>query len=183
MARPVSGLKLRQVADLAFQMVSNAKITKAPVDVDLIAKYCNVKIEKTDLGGDVTGLLVAHGDFATIAYNPDQSDQRRRFTIAHELGHFVLHRDAESDTVFVDKDFIVKYRSNKMYSDLELRQEQEANTFAASLLMPKEFILDEITSPKLKNLSEQAVIPKLAQIFNVSVPAMTFRLTNLNLLY
>jgi len=183
MSRNVSGLKLRQVSDLAFQLVTSAGIMHAPVDVDLIAKCCQVKIEKTDLGDDVTGLLVAHGNLATIAYNPNQNEQRRRFTIAHELGHFVLHRNAESDTVFVDKDFIVKYRSNKTYSELELRQEQEANAFAAALLMPKEFILDQITSPKLRNLSEQDVIPKLATIFNVSIPAMTFRLTNLNLLY
>ncbi|WP_285009628.1 ImmA/IrrE family metallo-endopeptidase [Pedobacter faecalis] len=183
MSRPISGLKLRQVADLTFQIVTSANITKAPVDVDLIARRCGVTVEKTDLGEDVTGLLVAQGETGIIAYSPHQGEQRRRFTIAHELGHFVLHRNDGADTVFVDKDFIVKYRSNKSYSELELKQEQEANAFAASLLMPKEFVLEEITSPMLKNLSESDVISELARIFNVSIPAMTFRLTNLNLIY
>ena len=183
MSRPISGLKLRQVADLTYQMVLSANIIKPPVDIDLIARRCGVTIEKTDLGEDVTGVLVSHGETGIIAYNPNQGEQRRRFTIAHELGHFVLHRNDGADTVFVDKDFIVKYRSNKLYSDLELKQEQEANAFAASLLMPKEFILEEITSPRLKAFSESDVINELANLFNVSIPAMTFRLTNLNLIY
>ncbi|MFD0940187.1 ImmA/IrrE family metallo-endopeptidase [Pedobacter boryungensis] len=183
MSRPISGLKLRQVADLTFQMVTNAKITQAPVDVDVIAKYCGVSVEKTDLGQDVTGLLIAQGDDAVIAYSANQGEQRRRFTIAHELGHFVLHRDEGTDTVFVDKDFIVKYRSNKLYSDLELRQEQEANAFAASLLMPREFIFEEISKDRVRNLPEAELISELAKTFNVSVPAMTFRLSNLNILY
>jgi Zn-dependent peptidase ImmA (M78 family) len=183
MARLISSLKLRQIADLTLQMVTNAKIMNAPVDVDLIAKYCGVAIEETDLGTDVSGLLVVQGDTAVIAYNPDQSDKRRRFTIAHELGHFALHRDSKNETIFVDKDFIVKYRSNKSYSEVEIRQEQEANAFAAALLMPKEFIFNELSNDTMRNLSESQLIEELAAKFNVSVPAMTFRLTNLNILY
>lgn len=183
MSRPISNYKFKQVTDITFQMVVAANILKAPVDVDVIARSCGVSIEKTDLGDDVSGLLVIHGDRAVIAYSTNQGEQRKRFTIAHELGHFILHKDSEGDTVFVDKDFIVKYRSNKLYSEVELRQEQEANAFAASLLMPKEFIFDELNSERLRNLSESELIPELAKVFNVSVPAMTYRLSNLNVLY
>lgn len=183
MARLLSSLKLRQIADLTYEMVMNAKILEAPVDVDLIVKYCGVTLEETDLGMDVSGLLVANGDTAVIAYHPDQSEKRKRFTIAHELGHFALHRDAKNETVFVDKDFIVKYRSNKSYSDVEIKQEQEANSFAAALLMPKEFIFHELNKQSMRDLSESNLIDALAAKFNVSVPAMTYRLTNLNILY
>jgi Zn-dependent peptidase ImmA (M78 family) len=167
MSRPISNYKFKQVTDITFQMVVAANILKAPVNVDAIAKSCGVAIEKTDLGDEVSGLLVSQGDQAVIAYSPHQGEQRRRFTIAHELGHFILHKDSEGDTVFVDKDFIVKYRSNKIYSEIELKQEQEANAFAASLLMPKEFIFDELNSERLRNMSESDLIPELAKIFDV----------------
>lgn len=183
MSRAISNSRIRQVSELTYQMVLSAKISHAPVDVELIAKSCGVTIENTDLGDEVSGLLVIHGNKAVIAHNPNQSRQRKRFTIAHELGHFALHRDEGTDTVFVDKDFIIKYRGNRIYSEVELRQEQEANAFAASLLMPKEFIFDEMSKDDFRYLQEGELIEKLAKTFDVSVAAMTFRLTNLNILY
>ncbi|RYE27489.1 MAG: ImmA/IrrE family metallo-endopeptidase [Sphingobacteriaceae bacterium] len=183
MSKPMSNLKLRQVADISYQMVINANITQPPVNVDKITQACGVAIEQINIGEDVSGLLVIHGENAVIAVNPNQGSERKRFTIAHELGHFVLHRDFEKDTVFVDRDFIVKYRSNRIYSEIELKQEQEANAFAASLLMPKEFLFEELNKENMRNLSESALIAELASVFEVSIPAMTFRLTNLNVLY
>lgn len=183
MPKLISNQRLRQVSDLTFQMVINANITSAPVDIEAIAKRCGISVEQTDLGEDISGVLVVRGENATIAYSSNQGDQRKRFTIAHEIGHYALHRNLENDTVFVDRDFIVKYRSNKIYSEVEMRQEREANAFAASLLMPKEFIYEELNKESIKYLTETDVIVELARVFNVSIPAMTFRLTNLNILY
>ena len=59
------------------------------------------------LGDDVSGLLSIENGVGTIGYNQTEPKVRKRFTIAHELGHFELHRD-KSD-LFVDKQFI--YRS------------------------------------------------------------------------
>jgi len=49
--------------------------------------------------------------------------------------------------------------------------------------MPKELIFAELKKEYVKNMSETELIEELAAVFDVSVPAMTFRLTNLNLLY
>lgn len=184
MAKSISHLKYKQIADLSYQMVVNAGMLQAPVNVQRIVELCGVTLEEADLGDEISGLLVSHGDNARIAFSSNQGEQRKRFTIAHELGHFLLHKESDgSDTVFVDKDFIVKYRSNKLYSESELRQEQEANAFAASLLMPKEFIFDELNKERNKSLGESELINELASVFEVSIPAMTFRLSNLNILY
>jgi Zn-dependent peptidase ImmA (M78 family) len=184
MSRLTSNLRYRQVADIANQILLKANIKSAPVDIEYIARMCDIVVEETDLGDDVSGVLVVHADKAVIACNPNQGAQRKRFTIAHEFGHFALHKGEETDAVFVDRDFILKkYRSNKVYSDLELKQEQEANSFAASILMPKQFIIQEISKDEMKSLPESELISALANTFDVSISAMTFRLSNLNILY
>ncbi|WP_316753656.1 ImmA/IrrE family metallo-endopeptidase [Pedobacter gandavensis] len=183
MSRAISNQRLRQISDITYNMVLSSLPISRKVNVENIAKLNGVQVQPTDLGEDVSGILVVQEDNAVIAYNPSQLSQRTRFTIAHELGHYILHLDNSKDTVFIDKDFIVKYRSNKVYSEVELRQEQEANAFAASLLMPKEFIFEELDQLNAENLTETQLIERLAEAFDVSIPAMTFRLTNLNILY
>lgn len=175
--------KLRQVADLAYQMIIDNGITEAPIPIERIIRNNDVLMDETDLGDEISGLLIITNNTAVIAYSPNQVQQRKRFTLAHEFGHFILHKGVDEDSFFVDKDFIVKYRGNKIYSERETRQEQEANAFAASILMPKQFVFDELSKPEFKDLTELALIDALAKKFDVSVPAMTYRLSNLNILF
>lgn len=93
---------------------------------------------------------------------------RRRFTIAHELGHWYLHAKQGSDE---------SYRRYCRGPDLNSTrsQEGEANEFANALLMP-EVLLAEAAVRLHKN------IPLLARHFDVSVPAMRLRLLMLDLL-
>jgi Zn-dependent peptidase ImmA (M78 family) len=183
MSKVISNLKFKRVTEVAYEVLYKADIAKAPVDLEKILNITGVTAEEADLGPDVSGLLAIHNGHGMIAYSAEQSNQRQRFTIAHELGHFLLHKPDSEDTVFVDKDFIVKYRSNKAYTEIELRQEQEANAFAASLLMPKDLLFEELSKENIRSMSESALIDELARTFDVSVPAMTFRLSNLNVLY
>ena len=64
-----------------------------------------------------------------IFYNPDARLERRRFTVAHELGHFVLHRDS-NDAFNCNKAAVYSG------SDTLAVIEREANVFASNLLMP-----------------------------------------------
>ncbi|MFI5161229.1 MAG: ImmA/IrrE family metallo-endopeptidase [Sphingobacteriales bacterium] len=180
MSRAISNVKFRHISDLTSELVGKMNINKPRIPIEKIAKDLGVAIVETDLGSEISGMLVINGNDAVIALNPMQSAERKRFTIAHELGHFILHKESNSN-VFVDRDFIVKYRSNKPYSELEIRQEQEANAFAASILMPQELIMTELA--KTEAQSESEVINTLATSFDVSVPAMTYRLVNLNVLF
>lgn len=70
----------------------------------------------------------------TIGFNPTESKTRQRFTIAHELGHFELHK--QDSGLFVDKEFKMLFRDQNSSSG-EIRKEQEANAFAAAILMPE----------------------------------------------
>src|SRR5437773_283248 len=83
--------------------------TAVPVDVSRLAEMEGVQIERSDFGEEISGLLVKHGDRATIGVNARHAGGRQRFTIAHELGHFLLHSSRE---LFVDKDYVVHFRDD-----------------------------------------------------------------------
>jgi IrrE N-terminal-like domain len=97
-----------------------------------------------------------------------RSRGRRRFTIAHELGHWYLHA-----TQATGERFERFCRGDDLSSTRSL--EGEANRFASALLMPDE-LLTEATEQLRMN------VPLLAKRFDVSVPAMRTRLLALDLL-
>lgn len=105
-----------------------------------------------------------------------RSTGRRRFTIAHEIGHLVLHVPRFHE-VFYDRPADIQEIEEPPDAGLpELgRREREANVFARELLMP-EALVDEQAHATGFNL------PALAKRFEVSVPAMRLRLRLLKLL-
>ncbi len=179
----ISFARIKKIEEQANSITSGFGLSKTSIDIKKIANLLGVTLLEYDFGEEMSGVLVLKNDKGTIGYNKDHSDQRQRFTIAHELGHFVLHRKNHND-VFVDKDFIIMYRRrNGDYSESELIQEQEANAFAAAILMPEHLIEQELRNNNYyPHLSELQLIEKLAKTFKVSAPAMTFRLNNLNVL-
>src|SRR5574343_470703 len=84
--------------------------------------------------------------------------------------------------LFVDqKKFKVMFR-DEMSSTGEIKQEREANAFAAALLMPKSLLIREIQKLPFDLADEdENVVVKLAQKFEVSTQAMAFRMANLGL--
>lgn len=166
---------IQEAHDKALALINKYKITSPPVPVNDIVKGEGLNLIPYNLGEGVSGTLVIENNNGYIGYNPTESKVRQRFTIAHELGHFVLHTNDSTQKIFIDSSFIVKYRSAKNYTDLEWRHEQEANAFAAALLMPESFIKSELAKESVNKLNEIELIEFLAKTFNVSVPAMTFR--------
>lgn len=150
-----------------------------PVPVEAIAEshlLLNIT-ERDDLrtvtgapkdGGRLSGLLTTADQTIWVdAREAQRSDERRRFTIAHEIGHWVLH--AKRGKVGSFQRFC---RPVDLKADEDRGEaiEREANRFAAELLMPEE-ILDARAKECGFNL------PLLASEFAVSVPALELRLT------
>src|ERR1700683_3832334 len=116
----------------AARLLEENDIRRAPVPVDAIARAVGLDVRYSPGRPDVSGALIRNGKSAVIAVNSAQHENRQRFTIAHEIGHFLLHKGTN---LHFDEDFSVKFRdalSSKAEDDLEI----EANQFAASLLMP-----------------------------------------------
>ena len=170
-------MRKNQIEKITSNLLQEIKSLKPPVQVEEIAQNLGLKILPYDLGEKVSGVLVIKNGKATIGYNRTESFVRRRFTIAHELGHYFLHRTTRD--LFIDKQFKVLFRDESSSSG-EIKQEQEANAFAAALLMPEELLKEEIKKLDL-DLADEDAIKKLATAFKVSTIAMTFRISNLKI--
>ena len=160
----------------AKQLLAKAKVHTAPVPVEQVADCLGIKIESTDLGEDCSGVLVRNHNRAVIGVNWAQHSNRRRFSIAHEIGHFVLHED---DT-YIDKGYRVNFRDLEAGSGTK-KEEVEANAFAAALLMPDEWVRDAFKQQPF-DLTEDDGLETLAKKFEVSTQAMTYRLIKLRLI-
>jgi Zn-dependent peptidase ImmA (M78 family) len=98
-------------------------------------------------------------DFS-IVVNKTESRARKRFTIAHEIAHFILHRDDITDGLVEDALF---------RGGLSSKQETQANQLAAEILMP---------FPLIEQLMAQGnrTIEELAEALEVSKAAISIRL-------
>jgi Zn-dependent peptidase ImmA (M78 family) len=150
-------------------------VQKAPVDVESVASFLGINVRKTPTKDEVSGFLFKQpGAQAVIGINSLHHPNRQRFTLSHEIGHFVLH---PQEDMHVDK-FVLQFRdSNSSKGEDEL--EKEANRFAAELLMPKEFLRRDLTEIGLHDLHDDDAVKQLAKKYEVSVQAMTTRLTTL----
>jgi Zn-dependent peptidase ImmA (M78 family) len=141
------------------------------VDVVAIAKRLELRVVKAPLGGGISGLLVTRQGVSTIIVEEDHHENRRRFTIAHEVGHHVLgHHFADGEHVHVDR---ISMRSAKSAEGTDVL-EIEANQFAAALLMPEPLIERELA--KMGTTDVKEVVSALANRFKVSGEAMAHRL-------
>ncbi len=115
-----------------------------------------------------------------IGVNALHHPNRRRFTIAHECGHFILHKNQVAQEIHVDKFFPMLMRDSISAAGIK-QIEIEANFFAAELLMPKTLLIKELGDESF-DIDEEEIVGTLARKFEVSQSAMRFRLGNLLLL-
>ena len=132
-----------------------------PVDVLGIAKEMGLKVFAVkDWGQNLSGMIKLVGDEYHIYVNADHVETRQRFTIAHEIAHFVLHRPQIGNGIVDD----ALYRSGQTNF-----VEAEANSFAADILMPRKAVDVEWRNP-------DSTLQSMASDFRVSEQAMAIRL-------
>jgi len=138
-----------------------------PVDPVIIARRIGIDVVEGGLAPDVSGALVKSlGQDAKILLNASDHPNRKRFTCAHELGHFVRRTDEAEEYSYVD---LRSPLSSMGLSDDEVY----ANQFAASLLMP---------AARVRDFRQRGMTDvQLAAQFAVSREAMQYRLKNLGI--
>lgn len=159
-----------KIEKLVANLLEKHQIEKAPVPVESIVASYGIHLRKGDLE-DVSGLIVRDGTSVTIGVNGKQSRTRQRFTIAHEFGHFLLHEGMSSH---VDHNYRVNFRSKESSLAVDV-EEIEANFFAASLLMPKQFLHE---ANAVEAVDSDRSVGLLAAKFKVSQHAMSLRIGN-----
>ena len=143
-----------------------------PVKLGALANELGVHVKVATLPSNVSGQIKKENNSYTIRVNRHESRQRQRFTIAHELAHFLLHRHIIDSNENGISDNVL-YRSGAPE-----RIEYEANRLAADILMPNA-VVEQRFRTEYKGLMTEATIEALAQDFNVSKAAMEIRLSNL----
>lgn len=180
-------LKPSQIEARAKELLEKCKITAPHVEVRKIARDLGVQIKFEPSDGDISGVLTRdQKNKPVIGVNEKDGENRQRFTIAHEIGHLVLH----SEVLYIDSKHQVRMVMNpeggkpprtflrdQVSSEATDYREIEANRFAASLLMPQHLLAKDLKL--MRELVTWEQLDGLATRYKVSTQAMTFRLMNL----
>lgn len=139
------------------------------LDVKTVAEAEGICVVEEPFDDDMSGLFLKEEGSYIIAVNANHCETRKRFTLAHELGHFALHKEERLhyDSMKPDQIF---FRAEGVIS----AHETEANHFAAELLMPEEKVRADF--------EETPTVTELADLYGVSDQAMMYRLVNLGLM-
>lgn len=160
----------------AIRLLKKYQIQEPPVDVYALSEQEGISLMSRDLEEDVSGLLVIKGNRAAIGFNQRHHLNRQRFTVAHELGHYFLHRNTSN--LFIDK--TLTFYRDEASSEGSYLQEIQANSFAAELLMPRAFLTDYFKVHRI-DLHDSNAIQELASLYRVSEQALSIRLSNLGI--
>lgn len=170
----------KRIENLTQSILDNFNANTIPVEIEKIVKEHKIEIINDNLGEGVTGLLAIEADKIIIGVDKSQnnSKSRKRFTIAHEFGHYILHRNHSN--LFIDSNFKIMFRDLTSSKGVDINEIQ-ANAFAAAILMPRKLLVNKIKELDL-DLSDDKSIKKIAEDFEVSLTAMSYRISNLGLI-
>ena len=144
-------------------------IQDAPVKVGAMAKALGLEVLLSSLHPGISGQITPNerGGYV-IKINRNDSKQRQRFTVAHEIAHFLLHKELIGEGITDN----TLYRSNQSSAI-----EAQANRLAADLLMPWDQLEKDLKDlKKIDALSVEEKVVKLSDRYNVSTTAMKVRL-------
>ena len=172
--------------DRAREMLEKTDALSQPVDLRRILDALELELRISPMSEAYSGFLAV--DKRMIVVNERHPEVRRRFTVAHEIGHYDLHRgDRDPADMFVDRtDYFrddskqeVYFRRHRL-DPIDYRMEVEANAYAAGLLMPKKLLGPYLEQNADKiDLTEARGVQTVADAFRVSRVAMGYRLRNL----
>lgn len=152
---------------IAKQVINENCIIEPPIDTfSLVNKY-GLKLSFIKLPekfSNVAGFI----DFKTnkVYVSGDDSPNRQAFTVAHELGHWLLHKD-----LYTKEPEKYQILLRQPINGINLTpEEKEANCFAARLLVPKDMLMEK------RKKYPFATINNLAELFAVSYDVMSYRI-------
>ncbi len=172
------------IRKLVNNIVSNINNTESllPIPVEKIINEYGIILKKQPTDDNLSGFLLTDvvNKTVVIGVNSNQHPLRQRFSMAHELGHFLLH---ENEGIHFDYKNKILLRDETSSKGTDIR-EKEANLFAAELLMPNKLLEKDLMIIHSIDFLEakEENLDKLAEKYEVSTQAMTFRLTYLGYL-
>ena len=163
----------------AKEIVNSYHYTKKtlPIDIMKIIADRSIIAKEVELPDNISGVLDTRGDQPIILIHAKHDKKRKRFSLAHELGHFILNSSPRG--VHLDRHTF--FRSNLSSTGIDM-EEKRANRFAAELLMPSDILLEILSEdmPDLIDAEENhglKLLKEIAEQFQVSVAALTIKIS------
>lgn len=165
----------QEIEEKAKKILIDNDSYSVPIDLIKIANQNGIKVHNAKFSEDkISGMLSKRGDNVTMLINQSDYPNRKRFSIAHELGHHFLHLLEDGEIIDTEID-LFRFETNDTDNEDSLKyREIQANQFAAALLMPEDLLRDYFD----RGIND---LKDLADLFKVSQEAMGYRLNQLNL--
>lgn len=155
---------------IAQRTLKEIKVDNPPVDVHKVLQHLGINLLPYAFPDKISAILLKENNMFVVGVNENHHPNRQRFSIAHEIGHYLLGHYKD---VFVDSAEITEGRFDIRDTVQNKIQEQEANYFAGELLIPSEMIKRDFV--KIHNVEE------IAKLYKVSKEALWVRLLKLKL--
>lgn len=170
-----SNLNIDNMEDISGMLIEHYGVASIPIPIIDIMKDIGFNIYKHKLEDDLSGYIIINdelknvtGTSKIVCVNELDNVGHQRFTVAHELAHYLF--DYKENEPYFNT-----YKTTDNATNLP---ERRANKFAANLLMPKTFFIDEYNSIKNKDIN---ILAYLADRFKVSSKAIEKRMEELKL--
>ena len=148
-------------------------LNNLPINIEGMIRLHGIQLDKNaELADELSGEIrkIGEEDYKISIQEADH-DYRKRFTMSHELGHFLLHKDKIGDGVNDTPAYRTSNANDLFNPKITLEHEAEANAFAAALLMPKDAV-------EYYYCEEKKSIRQMTKIFQMSERALQIRIKN-----
>ncbi|MBU3824938.1 MAG: ImmA/IrrE family metallo-endopeptidase [Candidatus Oceanisphaera merdipullorum] len=155
----------RKLTDEQVSIIKAHQFT-FPIKVGAIAKDFGLIVKSSTLPGNISGEIKETCGEIVIRVNRHDVKYRQRFTLAHEISHYLLHRKYIGDGITDDALF-----RSKLSSSIE----SEANSLAADILMPMHLLAMHKKECEIE-IKGEVLYEKLAEDFEVSLTSLKYQL-------
>lgn len=149
-----------KTAEDIYQIAEKNRIKTLPFDIEKLITLFGIEICFEDLDRLMSGYIEKRNSSWVVGVNKYHSPRRQRFTLAHELSHYLLHKEIIEQKKHTDKNLFRDETSNQI--------EKEANDLASEILIPQEEFKKQVDNGNRNFLS-------LADYFNVSIAAARYK--------
>lgn len=173
------GYEIEEMPKIAELILDKLKIDELPIPIVTIMKSLHFQVISGEMQDEISGIIgiddtleKSFSSSKVIAVNAKDNIGHQRFTMAHELAHYLFDFDVAEKIV---------YYNTYNTQETETVEEKRANYFAANLLMPEKAFKEEFS----RNVVEgnlYLTVEKLSGIFQVSGEAVRRRINELSLM-
>lgn len=169
-----------QFVSLLREKYPALSLRKVIEDIEDAVERFGIEVKYSDMSHikaseEISGYVHVVNGVPEMVINGFQSQLRQRFTIAHELGHVLLHWQWQPGKQLPDSLVEISYRKESYSSDNDIQREKQADSFAAEFLAPLDDVVQFLEEIKGDNPDKEVQISMLSDKFKISNSSAFYR--------